>query len=99
PHMRTERTALEAAVEESIRVGLTTGARVQISHLKVDSPSRWGASEKALAMIDAARARGVDVMADQYAYTAASSTLGIRFPSWVLEGGAAAMAARLNDAT
>ena len=54
-HMRNEGTALEAAVEESIRVGLTTGARVQISHLKVDSPSRWGASEKALAMIDAAR--------------------------------------------
>ena len=55
-HMRNEGTALEAAVEESIRVGSTTGARVQISHLKVDSPSRWGASEKALAMIDAARA-------------------------------------------
>ena len=96
-HMRNEGTALEAAVEESIRVGLTTGARVQISHLKVDSPSRWGASEKALAMIDAARTRGVDVMADQYAYTAASSTLGIRFPSWALEGGQPAIAARLND--
>ena len=96
-HMRNEGTALEVALEESIRVGFTTGARVQISHLKVDSPSRWGASEKALAMIDAARARGVDVMADQYAYTAASSTLGIRFPSWVLEGGQPAIAARLND--
>ena len=86
-HMRNEGTALEEAVAETIRVGETTGGRVQISHLKVDSPSRWGASAKALAMIDAARARGVDVMADQYAYTAASSTLGIRFPSWALEGG------------
>ena len=38
-------------------------------------------------MIDAARAKGIDVRADQYAYTAASSGLGIRFPSWVLEGG------------
>jgi len=96
-HMRNEGTALEAAVEESIRVGSTTGGRVQISHLKVDSPSRWGASAQALAMIDAARSRGVDVMADQYAYTAASSTLGIRFPSWALEGGQTAMAARLED--
>jgi N-acyl-D-amino-acid deacylase len=96
-HMRNEGTALEAAVEESIRVGSTTGARVQISHLKVDSPSRWGASAQALAMIDAARARGVDVMADQYAYTAASSTLGIRFPAWALEAGQTALAARLND--
>ena len=96
-HMRNEGTALESAIEESLRVGSTTGARVQISHLKVDSPSRWGASVKALSMIDAARARGVQVMADQYAYTAASSSLGIRFPSWVLEGGTAATAARLTD--
>ena len=36
-------------------------------------------------------------MADQYAYTAASSTLGIRFPSWALEGGQPAIAERLND--
>jgi N-acyl-D-amino-acid deacylase len=96
-HMRNEGTTLEAAIEESIRVGFTTGARVQISHLKVDSPSRWGASEKALAMIDAARGRGVQVMADQYAYTAASSTLSIRFPAWSLEGGQAALVERLND--
>ena len=96
-HMRNEGTALEAAIEESLRVGLTTGVRVQISHLKVDSPSRWGASEKALALIDAARARGVQVAADQYAYTAASSTLSIRFPGWALEGGPAAIAGRLND--
>src|SRR5690606_33463587 len=68
-----------------------------ISHLKVDSPSRWGASEKALALIDAARAKGLDVRADQYAYTAASSTLGIRFPSWVLEGGQAKIDERLKD--
>ena len=48
-------------------------------------------------MIDAARRKGIDVRADQYAYTAASSTLGIRFPSWALEGGQAKIAERLND--
>ena len=96
-HMRNEGTALEEAIAETIRVGEMSGARVQISHLKVDSPNRWGASEKALAMIDAARQKGIDVRADQYAYTAASSTLGIRFPSWVLEGGQAKIAERLND--
>jgi N-acyl-D-amino-acid deacylase len=74
-----------------------TGARVQISHLKVDSPSNWGASAKALDLIDAARDRGVVVEADQYAYTAASSTLGIRFPAWALEGGPEKVAERLND--
>jgi N-acyl-D-aspartate/D-glutamate deacylase len=95
-HMRNEGTALEEAVAETIRVGDMTGARVEISHLKVDSPNRWGASEKALAMIDAARSKGVDVRADQYAYTAASSSLNIRFPAWVLEGGPARIAERLN---
>ena len=95
-HMRNEGTALEQAVAETIRVGDLTGGRVEISHLKVDSPSRWGSSDKALALIDAARAKGVDVRADQYAYTAASSSLGIRFPSWVLEGGPARIAERLN---
>jgi N-acyl-D-amino-acid deacylase len=97
-HMRNEGTELEKAVEETIRIGEITQCRVQISHLKVDSPSRWGASVKALALIDAARARGLDVEADQYAYTAASSTLGIRFPAWVLEGGQIAIAGRLGDA-
>jgi N-acyl-D-amino-acid deacylase len=68
-----------------------------VSHLKVDAPSRWGASAKALALIDAARARGLRVMADQYLYDAASSNLGIRFPSWALEGGQAEINKRLDD--
>jgi N-acyl-D-amino-acid deacylase len=97
-HMRNEGTDLDKAIAETIRVGDLVGCRVQISHLKVDSPNRWGASAAALALIDAARARGVDVQADQYAYTAASSTLGIRFPAWALEGGQAAITRRLNDA-
>jgi N-acyl-D-amino-acid deacylase len=97
-HMRNEGTALEEAIRETLLVGSMSGARVQISHLKVDAKSRWGASESALALIDAARARGQDVRADQYAYTAAGSGLGIRFPSWALEGGREKIRERLNDA-
>ncbi|MCA1562066.1 MAG: D-aminoacylase [Acidobacteria bacterium] len=96
-HMRNEGTQLEESVRETIRTGEAAGCRIQISHLKVDSPNRWGDSSKALALIDSARARGTSVQADQYAYTAASSTLGIRFPAWVLEGGQAEIAGRLND--
>ena len=95
--MRNEGTALEAAVTETIRVGELAGCRVQISHLKVDSPSRWGASAKALALIDEARKRGVAVEADRYASSAASSSLGIRFPAWALEGGQPQIEQRLND--
>jgi N-acyl-D-amino-acid deacylase len=95
-HMRNEGTALEDAIAETIHVGELVEGRVEISHLKVDSPKRWGLSEQALALIDAARAKGVDVGADQYAYTAASSSLDVRFPSWALAGGPAQIAARLN---
>jgi len=97
-HMRNEGTELEAAVAETLAIGEQAGIAVQVSHLKVDAPSRWGASARALAMIDAARAKGQRVVADQYLYDAASSTLGIRFPSWALEGGQAEIVKRLDDA-
>ena len=69
-HMRNEGTALLDAVRESINVGFIARLPVQISHLKVDSPSRWGSSGAALTLIDDARKRGIDVEADMYAYTA-----------------------------
>jgi N-acyl-D-amino-acid deacylase len=96
-HMRNEGTEIEKSVAETIAVGESAGCRVEISHLKIDSPRNWGTSAKALAQIDAARSRGVDVRADQYAYTAAASTLSIRFPDWVLEGGQEEVRKRLDD--
>lgn len=96
-HMRNEGTEIEAAIREAVAVGEASGCRVQISHLKIDSKSHWGYSEQALELIDAARRSGLDVEADQYAYTAASSNLGIRFPSWVLEGGQEKINERLDD--
>jgi N-acyl-D-amino-acid deacylase len=96
--MRNEGTELEAAIQEALDVGEAAACPVEISHLKVDAPSRWGASARALEMIDAARIRGMRVNADVYLYDAASSTLGIRFPSWALEGGQDAINQRLDDA-
>jgi N-acyl-D-amino-acid deacylase len=96
-HMRNEGTEIEKSVAETIAVGESAGCRVEISHLKIDSPRNWGMSGKALAMIDAARSRGIDVHADQYAYTAAASSLSIRFPDWVLEGGQEQVKKRLDD--
>lgn len=97
-HMRNEGTRLEEAIIESIAVVQAAKMPLQISHLKVDSPSKWGASATALRLIDEARARGLEVEADQYAYTAGSSSLSIRFPSWALEGGRGPTRARLEDA-
>jgi N-acyl-D-amino-acid deacylase len=97
-HMRNEGTEIEKAIAETIAVGEKAGCRVEISHLKIDSPRNWGTSTAALAQIDAARGRSVDVRADQYAYTAAASSLSIRFPDWVLEGGPEKIKERLDDA-
>jgi N-acyl-D-amino-acid deacylase len=96
-HMRNEGTEIESAVREALAIGESAHCPVEISHLKVDAPSRWGASAKALAMIDASRAKGMKVNADVYLYDAASSSLGIRFPSWVLEGGEDKIKERLDD--
>jgi N-acyl-D-amino-acid deacylase len=96
-HMRNEGTEVEKAIEGTIRVGEEAHCPVEISHLKIDSPSRWGISAKVLGIIDAARSRGVQVRADQYAYEAGSSGLGIRFPAWVLEGERDQVNARLDD--
>jgi N-acyl-D-amino-acid deacylase len=95
-HMRNEGTRIEDAIDETIRVGRAAGCPVEISHLKIDSPNRWGRAARVLQLIDTARAQGVDVGADQYAYTAGSSGLGIRFPAWALEGGLDEIRARLD---
>jgi N-acyl-D-aspartate/D-glutamate deacylase len=74
-HMRDEGVGLLDAVAEAISVGERGGVPVQISHHKASSPAAWGLVGQSLALIDAARARGVDVTADQYPYTAGSTSL------------------------
>ncbi|MFH1574550.1 MAG: D-aminoacylase [Acidobacteriota bacterium] len=96
-HMRNEGTEIEKSIAETIHVGETAGCPVHISHLKIDSPSRWGASAAVVSMIEAARRRGLAVTADMYAYSAASSGLSIRFPTWALQGGEAQVRVRLED--
>ena len=70
---------------------------VQVSHVKAAGRPNWGKVERALALIDAARAEGLDVMGDVYPYTASSTTLRTLLPDWALEGGVDAMIKRLAD--
>lgn len=74
-HMRDEGAGLLGAVREAIAVGERAGVPVQISHHKAAGRASWGLVRESLALIDGARARGVDVSADQYPYTAASTVL------------------------
>jgi len=76
------------AVKETIEIGERTGARVVASHLKAKGATYWGSSRAAIELIVRARARGVDVWADQYPYTT-SGTDGntVLIPGWALGRG------------
>ena len=87
-----------AAVEEVITVA--RGARLPgvVTHIKVLGPQVWGKSADVIAHIDRARAEGVQVWADQYPYTASGSSLMASLvPGWAQEGGAEALAKRLDE--
>jgi N-acyl-D-amino-acid deacylase len=80
-HVRDEADEVMNAFKEAIRIGREAHIPVQISHIKVGSVGVWGKAEEAVALIDAARHRGVDVTADCYPYDAWSSTITVLIPS------------------
>ena len=96
-HMRSEGDHIEAAVQETIDIARASGAPAEIHHLKLIGPSNWGKLDKVVGMIDAARASGVRITADMYAYTAGGTALDASMPPWVHDGGPEAMVARLKD--
>lgn len=89
-HIRDEsdyNIGLVAAVGEVIEVAETQGIRGVVTHFKALGPPVWGLSREATAAIDAARARGVEVFADQYPYEASGTSItGALVPRWALAG-------------
>ena len=102
-HMRNEGAGLFASLAESIatvrsaRDAGAAGARLQISHLKCGARAVWGRAPEAIALLEKARADGVDVAADQYPYTAADTTLAIILPPSLLGLGVDECVAALGD--
>lgn len=97
-HMRTESEGLVSAIREAVEIGEKGGVKVEIFHLKAAYKPGWGRlMPQALAEIDAARARGVDVAADLYPYTAGGTGLSITVPTWVFADGEAKGYERLKD--
>ena len=96
-HMRDEATGLLDSVAELIRIAEEAGLPGQIQHHKAVGVTQWGWSEKTLAMVDAARARGVDITLDLYPYTASSTGSSVLFPQWALAGGRQEFAKRIAD--
>lgn len=67
-HIRNERENLLEALAELIEISEKTGVRAHISHFKVLGKSNWGLVTKACELVEAARARGLEITADQYPY-------------------------------
>ncbi|MBC7804716.1 MAG: amidohydrolase family protein, partial [Akkermansiaceae bacterium] len=89
---------LEEAVAEALAVAEGAGLPLQLSHHKAERRANWGKVTRTLAMVDAAQARGVDVLLDQYPYTAYQTSLAtIALPPWAVAGSPEAQAAKLSD--
>ncbi len=96
-HMRSEGDAEMASLDETIRIGREAHIPVEIWHLKTAGKGNWGKMPEVVAKIDAARAAGVDINADTYAYTAWFNSLSAFIPPWAHDGGDAKLMARLKD--
>jgi N-acyl-D-aspartate/D-glutamate deacylase len=96
-HMRSEGDKLIEAIEEAIAIGERASGWVQIHHLKASGRQNWGKMGQAVATIEAARARGIDVTADQYPYPASGTGLDAIIPNWAHAGGTDSLLARLAD--
>ena len=96
-HMRDEALLLLDSVRETIRIGEEAGIPVQMTHHKAISRDMWGRSADSLALVDAARARGVDITIDQYPYTASQTGITAVVPQWAQAGGTQELIARLQD--
>jgi N-acyl-D-amino-acid deacylase len=96
-HMRNESTAILQSIDEVIRIAREAHIPVEIWHLKVAGKPSWGHMPEVIAKIEAARAQGVDITADTYAYTAWGNGLSAFIPPWAHDGGKAKLLERLKD--
>ena len=98
-HMRDEARQLLPAVREAIRVGAEADMPVHINHFKAMGVDNWGQTVQSLALVDSARAHGIDVKVDLYPYMAGSAGSSVLFPQWVLAGGQDSFRVRVTDPT
>jgi len=96
-HMRSEGEHVADAIRESIQIGEQAGLPVEISHFKISTKKLWGQTPMTLGLVREARSRGLMVTVDQYAYTASSTSLESRLPSWLRAGGFVEAKKRLAD--
>jgi N-acyl-D-aspartate/D-glutamate deacylase len=98
-HMRNEGSGVLASIEEVLTIAREANIPVHISHLKAFGPKTWGKAADEIALITRARQAGLRATADQYPYTASStSILAELVPPAFRQGKPEDFLARLNDA-
>jgi len=96
-HMRSEGNAEDAAFDETFRIAKEAHIPVEVFHLKASGKQNWGRAAAVIMRIDAARAEGLDITADTYAYTAWENGMAAFIPPWAHDGGSEKLIARLKD--
>jgi N-acyl-D-amino-acid deacylase len=96
-HMRDESNSVLSAIDEALRIGREGHIPVEIWHLKVAGKANWGRMPEVVAKINAARAEGMDITADTYAYPAWFNEFSAFIPAWAHDGGDAKLIERLKD--
>lgn len=86
-HMRNESTEIFKALEELFRIAREAKIRAEVSHIKLSGKTAWGQTDKVIAAIESARAKGLDITQDQYAYPASSTGMAQLIPEKFREGG------------
>jgi len=96
-HIGSEGFEQEKEIRFAIRVADEAKLPVHLFHLKIRARDNWGTVGRYVKMIEDARARGLDITANQYPYTAMNHGWSAFFPVWAREGGPAKFAERLKD--
>lgn len=96
-HIRSEGDRLEEAIEEAFDISHRSGARLQISHLKVAGETNWPKIKWLKERLAAACERGDNFACDRYPYIASSTGLETVLPDWACQGGMEDEIRRLTD--
>jgi len=98
-HMRHEDSQIFDALNEVFRIAREARIRAEVSHIKLSGERAWGQADKVLAYLEEARAGGLDITQDQYAYTASSTGISQLIPDEAFDGGREKFLERLADPT
>jgi N-acyl-D-aspartate/D-glutamate deacylase len=96
-HMRNESESVLESIDEAVRIGREARIPVEIWHFKVAGKANFGHMPELVARVNKARAEGVDVEADTYAYTAWFNSMSAFVPAWAHDGGDAKLIERLKN--